>query len=201
MRRLLFLLILACSLGNAFGQAADTAMCRLTPAQFPAVRGLRLGMTPDEVLSVLPTVLNKDELFKQAHSPDHWNVAHSNYAPNQNGDPPQFAGVGAVNMVFYRGKLVEFGINYTEPNYNTGDGVAWQGIADFIARIAEALQVPGFQAWTRGNGGALALKCEGFELQAPNLNFLRVVAAPFWQDDVIARQKTENDEKRRTFRP
>ena len=36
MRLLLLLLILACSLGNVFGQAADTATCRLTAAQFPS---------------------------------------------------------------------------------------------------------------------------------------------------------------------
>jgi len=197
MRRLLVLLILTCSLGNAYGQAADAATCRLTAAQFPAVRGLRLGMTPDEVLRVLPTVLNKDELFRQAHSPDHFDVAYLNYGPNQNGDPPQFAGVSNVNMVFYRGKLVDFSIYYNESN---AGGVAWLGIADFIARIAEALQVPGFQAWTTGKAGGPVLKCEGFELQA-NLNFLRVVAAPFWVDDMNARRKAENDEKRRAFRP
>ena len=200
MRRLLFLLILGCSLcGNAFGQAADTATCRLTAAQFPAVRGLRLGMTPDEALSVLPTVLNKDALFKQAHSPDHFDVASLDYAPNQNGDPPQFADVSGVNMVFYRGKLADFRIQYKEPG--SAGGVAWQGVANFIARIAEVLQVPSFQAWTRGSMGALVLKCEGFELQVPNTNVLRIVAMPFWVDDMDARQKAENDEKRRTFRP
>ena len=199
MRRLLFLLILGCSLcGNAFGQAADTATCRLTAAQFPAVRGLRLGMTPDEALSVLPIVLNKDALFKQAHSPDHFDVAYLNYAPFENGDPPQFADVGGVNMVFYRGKLADFRIQYKEAG---AGGVAWQGVADFIARIAEALQVPGFQAWTRGRTGELVLKCEGFELQVPNTNVLRMVAMPFWVDDTDARRKAENDEKRRTFRP
>jgi hypothetical protein len=108
MRRLLFLLVLSCSLGNAFGQAADAATCRLTAAQFPAVRGLRLGMTPDEVLRVLPTVLNKDALFRQAHSPDHFDVAYLNYGPNQNGDPPQFAGVSNVNMVFTGGSSLIF---------------------------------------------------------------------------------------------
>jgi hypothetical protein len=117
MHRPVFLMIVwALFTGKVFGQGTNTNACHLTPAQFPTVRGLRLGMTPDQVLNLLPPDPDKGDLARQAHSPNTYDVTSLEYVPNKHGNPPEFMGVARIFMFFYRGQLADFGVDYTPPH-------------------------------------------------------------------------------------
>jgi hypothetical protein len=195
-RPALFLIVWAFFAGKVFGQGSTNA-CRLTATQFPALRGLRLGMTPDQMLNLLPADPDKGDLAKQSHSPNTYDVASLEYVPNKHGNPPEFMNVARIFMFFYRGQLVDFSVSYTSPNEG---GVIWRDLNEFVAKVAGALQVPGPDAWVIGKQGDRVLKCEGFQVQA-YLATIRISVDPPWTDDVDARRKADQDEKRRAFRP
>jgi hypothetical protein len=198
MHRPVFLMIVwALFTGKVFGQGTNTNACHLTPAQFPTVRGLRLGMTPDQVLNLLPPDPDKGDLARQAHSPNTYDVTSLEYVPNKHGNPPEFMGVARIFMFFYRGQLADFGVDYTPPHEG---GVVWRDLNEFVTKVAGALQLPGPDAWVIGKQGDRVLKCEGLQVQA-SVGVIRISVDPTWVDDVDARRKADEDEKRRTFRP
>jgi len=196
MWQLLLLLMFGNFLGIGILTQAPGA-CRITAEQFPAVRGLKLGMTPAQVLNVLPSGAEKEELARRANSPDRHDIASLEYYPNKYGNPPQLAGVQQIYAFFYRGTLADFHIVYASPSQG---GVSWPSSNEYITRVAEALQLPGPQAWATGEHGERVLKCVGFEVQVADKNGLRIRRAGF-PEEVEARKQAEEDERRKNFRP
>jgi len=194
---LLFLLIIGGFFGRSFlAQGPDSNACRVTIEQF-AIRGLKLGMTPVQILDVLPTGDAKEDLASRANSPNRWDLESLDYYPSTYGNSPQFAGVYRMALFFYRGTLAELYIFYSFPSQG---GVSWRNLDEYISKIAEGLQLPGPQAWISGQHGERVLKCAGLELQVADSNHLRIMKLGFL-DEVDNRKKAEEDNKRQTFRP
>ena len=162
MQQLLFLLIIGGFFGRSFlAQGPDSNACRVTIEQF-AVRGLKIGMTPAQVLDVLPTGDAKEDLARRASSPNRDDLASLDYYPSTYGSSSQFAGVYRIALFFYRGTLADLTIYYSSPNQG---GASWRNLDEYISKIAEGLQLPGPQAWISGQHGERVLKCAGLELQ------------------------------------
>src|SRR5262249_39476587 len=160
MQHLVFLLIIGGFSGRTFlAQGPDTNACRVTIEQF-AVRGLKLGMTPAQVLDVLPTGDDKEDLASRANSPNRYDLASLEYYPSTYGNSPQFAGVYRMALFFYRGTLADLTIYYSSTSQG---GASWRNLDEYISKIAEGLQLPGPQAWISGPHGERVLKCAGLE--------------------------------------
>src|SRR5882724_2507551 len=56
MKQLLLVALILGAVSSAFAQTANTSTgeCKLTQAQAPAIRGIRLGMSVDQVLAQIP---------------------------------------------------------------------------------------------------------------------------------------------------
>jgi hypothetical protein len=197
MQQLLFLLIIGGFFGRSFlAQGPDTNACRVTIEQF-AIRGLKLGMTPDQVLDVLPTGDAKEDLARRANSPNREDLASLDYYPSTYGNSPQFAGIYRIALFFYRGTLAELTIFYSSPIQG---GASWPNLDAYISKVAEGLRLPGPQAWISGPRGERVLKCAGLELQVADKNHLRIIKLGF-HDEIESRKKAEEDDKRQIFRP
>jgi hypothetical protein len=197
MQQLLFLVIIGGFFGRSFlAQGPDTNACRVTIEQF-AIRGLKLGMTPSQVLDVLPTGGDKEDLAGRANSPNRDDLANLEYYPSTYGNPTQFVGVYRMVLFFYRGTLADFTIYYSSPNQG---GVSWPNLDAYISKIAEGLRLPGPQAWISGPHNERVLKCAGLELQVADTNHLRIMKLGF-PDEIESRKKAEEDKKRQAFHP
>src|SRR5262249_27061825 len=197
MQQLLFVLIIGGFFGRSFlAQGPDTNACRVTIEQF-AIRGLKLGMTPTQVLDLLPPNGDKEDLASRANSPNRDDLAYLDYYPDKYGNAPQFLGVHRIALIFYRGTLADLTIYYSS---EIQGGVSWPNVNEYISKIAEGLRLPGPQAWISGAHGERVLKCAGLELQVANTNLLRIMKLGF-HDELESRKKAEEDRKRQTFRP
>lgn len=135
--------------------ASGTNECKVTLAQAPAIRGIRLGMSVEQVLAQVPGS-EADSNFLANLSRDYFGsrnvtVVPSNYATSKE----KFAGINSISLSFLDGRLLSFFVHYNGPE--------WRSKEQFVARVAEALNLPGVGAWKARNN-ALAVACDGFEV-------------------------------------
>jgi hypothetical protein len=138
-------LIVFSALVPAFTQTSSTqpnqSNCLLTIS--PAIRGIRLGMTAEEVLALLPPG-NESQLNRRAvalaERPPNFGVARlslqSSYYPSS--AIASFAGVNSISITLLDKQVVDLGVSYSGPNSNPR-GPAWNSIDDFITKIMRTL--------------------------------------------------------------
>lgn len=163
--------------------------CNLTEATAPSVRGLRLGMTTQQLLAVFPSVMKKKEMkdaaekaqpatgsefvlpgiankkemdaIDKAKSATGNEAVYLGFDPASDGaDRQQFAGVTAVSAAVYKARVVDFGIQY--------DGATWRNIDEWVAKVSESLVLPGKDSWVTGPSEHpnKVLRCDGIEIEA-----------------------------------
>lgn len=154
-------LLIALVLGSVSTAAAQTSNtpgageCKLKLSQAPAIRGIHLGMTANEVLAQIPGSEADSDLLARL-SRDYFGsrsavVRPEGYVTSKE----KFAGVNSISLGFLDGRLMSFSIRY--------DGPEWRSIEQFVARVAEVLNLPGVGSWKPNNNG-LAIACDGFEI-------------------------------------
>jgi hypothetical protein len=96
MQQLLFLVIIGGFFGRSFlAQGPDTNACRVTIEQF-AIRGLKLGMTPAQVLDVLPPTDDKEDLARRANSPSRLDIGALTITPINMEIPNLWVSIGLL---------------------------------------------------------------------------------------------------------
>src|SRR5437870_11517101 len=130
---------------------AQSTSCPLKPDQLahaPELFGVRLGMTPPEVKTLLPLV--------QFGRPDPFGVMKTSFNPHFDSrvDKTAFPDVRTISLDFLDGKLVTLWIGY-ESTFK------WQNLDEFVAGIQKSLNLPA--EWAAKRGGR-QLSCEGFSV-------------------------------------
>jgi hypothetical protein len=193
------LLLLATVLGAASVVAGQTPSatagdCKLTVAQAPGIRGLRLGMTIDQTLAVFPSAQADSEVRRQLGR-DYFGSQSASVDPAKYESKEKFVGVNSINLSFLDGRLTNFSILYKGPE--------WKSDEQFAASVAEALNLPGVGSWKPIPNG-LVLSCEGFRIGVSKagansifMNDLRVDVAKIVND----RAEVPKEQARRAFKP
>ena len=193
------LLLLAIVLGTASvvpGQTPSITAsdCKLTVAQAPAIRGLRLGMTIDQALAVFPGA-KTDSDVRARLARDYFGSQSAQVMPAQYESGEKFVGVNSIYLSFLDGRLTSFSINYKGPE--------WKSDEQFAASVAEALNLPGVGSW-KSAPNVLQLACDGFQIgvQRAGQNSIhmqdrRVDVAKILSD----RAEVPKEQARRAFKP
>jgi hypothetical protein len=193
------LLLVAIVLGSASvvpGQTPSTTAgdCKLTVAQAPALRGIRLGMTIDQTLAVFPGA-QADSDVRARLARDYFGSQSAYVDPAKYESKEEFGGVNFINLSFLDGRLTSFSISYKGPE--------WRSDEQFAARVAESLSLPGVGSWKPIFSG-LALACEGFRIgvskagtNSISMNDLRVDVGKIVND----RAEVPKEQARRAFKP
>ena len=193
------LLLLAIVMGSSSVVAAQTPItaagdCKLTVAQAPAIRGLRLGMTIDQTLALFPSAQADSDVRGQLGG-DYFGSQSAYVHPAEYEAKEKFVGVNFINLSFLDGRLTNFSINYKGPE--------WKSDEQFAASVAEALNLPGVGSWKPIPNG-LALSCEGFRIgvlrtgaNSISVNDLRVDVRKIVND----RAEVAREQARRAFKP
>jgi hypothetical protein len=179
-------------------QGADSS-CHLTVKDAPAIRGIRLGMTTEELLEFFPGSHERPEIraaLEKAKSPTGYDVSYLGfYIPNYQ-DLDRFRGVESVSVTTYKDRVVDLRVTYIGPASN---GPNWRSTQEWIAKLSEAFGLPPAPGWENGN----TLKCDGMEITAGVYNGRGEIRlrAPAYQKEVRDRVESDADGKRREFKP
>lgn len=135
--------------------------CNLTAADAPALRGIRLGMSTDQLLALFPASTKRQEIknaLEKAKAPDSEAVYLSFESADGNKDA--FDGVAGISVGLYRGHTIDVSVQYV--------GHDLRNIDEWIAKLSETLKLPSREAWQTGpsENPNKVLHCNGVEIEA-----------------------------------
>ena len=190
---------------SAHSQALSQSRCTLTEANSPSVRGLRLGMSTQELLALFPASAKRwakepkeiREAREKAMAPTSSEPVFLAFEPATDAATDQFTSVDSVSVGLYKGRVTDFTVVYI--------GTVWNSINEWLAKVSETLRLPGPQHWVVGpseNPNKL-LKCSGIEIEAAiqgGGSLIRVRNTEYLKG-VDERAKAGEETKRREFKP
>jgi len=141
--------------------------CKLTLAQAPVIRGLRLGMTSDELFAIFPAnggeELDRDQQLKSPEFPPNYGYASFRFNPSNYTTKDRFIGVSSLTLGLFDRKVVYISAYYS----NTP---VFDRTGQLMEVIPRQFGLPEFKAWP-GYSESLeywdtpSLSCEGFTFQ------------------------------------
>jgi hypothetical protein len=156
-------------------------------AQVPDINGLKLGMTPEQVLALFPGS-NEDAELRASLSrpPSPLGVASFVIRPDRYKSKEQFAGITQITFTLLDGRVSSFSVGYNGPE--------WPHVDKFVAKFSEGTNLPPPDAWEAYVGmdtQLKILKCTDVEIrvfaggQGGNLNYVLM-------RDLVAEQKLKD---------
>ena len=143
-------------------QPLAQSRCSLTVASSPSVRGLKLGMTTQQLLAMFPGVSKRREMkdaLDQAKAAGGETV-YLGFDPATDANKGEFAGVALVSAGVSKGKVVDLSV--------VDVGTSWGSVDEWIGKLAEMYRLPGAQDWRVGpsENPNKVLRCDGIEIEA-----------------------------------
>ena len=137
--------------------------CSLTEANSPSVRGLRLGMTAEQVIALFPgSAKNKDmkPLLDKAKSTTGSETVYLSFDSSTSANKEKFADVASISVGFYKARVKDLDVDYV--------GTSWTNVDEWVAKLSETFKLPGLEAWVVGpsENPNKVLKCNGIEIEA-----------------------------------
>ena len=148
--------------------------CSLTIAAAPVLYGLKLGMTPDEVLALFPGSKDDPEVkSKLLLPPSQFGVSELLIRPAKFESKEKFAGINHIIFGLLDGRVSSFTVGYSGPAYPHVD--------QFVTKFVEGTNLPPPDQWQAYVGMDTQLKiliCKDFEIrvfaggEGGNLNYV-----------------------------
>jgi hypothetical protein len=154
--------------------AQEKPACVLTQAGAPDIKGLRLGMTPEQVLALFPGSEQDAEVRGNlARPPSNFGVSSFLIRPEKYGSKENFAGISQITFTLLDGRVSTFSAGYNGPE--------WPHVDKFVTKFSEGTSLPPADQWDPyvGMDNQLKmLKCVDFEIRiftggaGGNLNYV-----------------------------
>jgi hypothetical protein len=167
--------------GDSHGQ--DEPRCALTLAQAPDLRGLKLGMTVEQMLALFPGSREDNEIRTVLSRPANpFGVTNLIIRPEKYSSKSKFAGIRQINIAFLDGRLSNLYAGYNGPE--------WKHVDEFVTKFAEGTRLPAADAWEAYVGmdtQLKTLKCKEFEIsifaggQGGDVNYVKLQDTPAQQ--------------------
>jgi hypothetical protein len=152
----------------------DKTGCKRTLEELPAFKGLKLGMTTEEVLAAFPGSKGDEELRPQLSQPaGRFGTSSFIVKPAKYPNKENFAGISQIAFSLLDGRVYTFTFSYTGPAYSHVD--------KFVDKIVEGTNLPGADQWEAYQGLDTQMKtlsCKEFEIrvfaggEGGNLNYV-----------------------------
>ena len=144
---------------NPDGQ--DKPTCQLTLAGAPDIKGIRLGMTPEQVLALFPGSNEDADLRSRlSQPPSPFGVSGFVVRPDKYQSKDKFAEVTQITFTLLDGRVANFSVGYNGPEYSHVD--------KFVAKFVEGTNLPAVDQWEAyvGMDNQLKiLKCSEIEIR------------------------------------
>jgi hypothetical protein len=174
--------------------------CSLKLVQSPEIRGIRLGMTSEQLLTLFPEEANRNgitEAIKQSQRVDKYGVARFDLRPDIKTVNPRWTGVNYITIELTDERVTSFHISYAGPE--------WKSVDQLVAKLSEVFRLPDVASWEPGDESRKSLKCNGFVVdvyafRGAGENWVRVqdTSAPRLVED---RRRTAKEKERQAFKP
>lgn len=172
--------------------------CTLTLAQSPTIRGVKLGMTAEEVLALFPGRSENPTIRAALNdAPKAFGVARFGVSISRDDKP--FDGVNQFDFEFLDNQLTSFYLGYNGPE--------WKNVDEFISRLSSSLKMPAVDYWEPHSleTNYKSVKCAGFDVRVAvtpggSSNYVRV-SDPRAPQTVTVRQNEVKERARREFKP
>jgi hypothetical protein len=152
----------------------SSSNCSLTMAAAPVLNGLKLGMTPDEVLALFPGSKDDSEVKSYLlRPPGRFGESELIIRPAKFDSKEKFAGINQITLRLSDGRVYEFTVGYTGPAYSHVD--------QFVTKFVAGTNLPSADQWQAYVGMDTQLKiltCKDFEIrvfaggEGGNLNYV-----------------------------
>src|SRR5262245_10475080 len=178
--------------------------CKLTLAQAPVIRGLRLGMTSDELFAVFPAnereEFNRAQQLKGAELQPNYGVTGFVFNPSSYVTTDRFTGIGSLAFVLFDRKVVSIRANYQNAPSFDRPGQLMQIITGQFG-LPEVKDWPGHGE----NSSDPSLACDGFTFQvnaqnAYNGNFSISLTETTYKNIADERKQADRAKKREGFK-
>ena len=202
MRKLLMVLLafafVASSMNKLLARSPQ-ARCGLTEANAPSVRGIKLGMTAQQVVDLFPAVIKrremKDDIARAKAGGNE--VVYLAFEPAGDGGGDRFAGVASVVTGVQKNRVVDFSIAYAGPT--------WSSIDEWVGKLSETLNLPAARDWVVGptEDSNKVLRCSAIQIEASTQGggaTLRVRTNDSAREHA-AHAGSSDENKRREFKP
>lgn len=145
-------------------QSQKATPCALTLSQAPAVRGIKFGMTRDEIENLLGIRFVGNTLSTEDREIGLSNVGF--YRVLVNKYPEQIDGVEAIQLRLFENKVYSFSLSFERSNN-------WNNTEQFTSFVSESLNLP--KNWETAGSSVARMNCQGFRVEA-NSYFLPEVS-------------------------
>jgi hypothetical protein len=160
---------------NSF-QSQNIAPCELTLARFPAVRGIKFGMTKTEVENLFGVIFLSNSLSNEDMEMELSNLNFFRVLVNKY--PQQLDGIEAIQLRLFQNKVYSISLTFDR-------STEWNNIEQFTLSLSENFNLPA--NWTTTGSSVARMICQDFRVEAntyflpevsmTNLNALREIEA------------------------
>lgn len=177
--------------GPAFAQSR----CSLTEATAPGVRGLKLGMSVEQVSALFPgSTKRKDTRDALAKAKTAGEVVYVTFEPSDGGKD-QNVDVASVSAGFNKGRVIALSVQYLGPE--------WRNVDEWIAKLSETLGLPGVNNWQPGpsENPNKILRCSGVEVEASVEGGGGSITIRSTENSNDGQDRAREEKKKRDFKP
>ena len=190
---------------SVYSQSSAVTPCSLKVGKSPDVRGVKLGMKTEDLLALFPGSADRDEIrntLSKVEGYPHFGVISIHIGPSMYSTKARFEGIDSFSFLLVDGRVGEFHVQYRPPPF----GPKWQRPNDFIAKLAEAYELPPPANWISDPNidAVKTLRCDGFQLTASTIHYqgtLRVAATESPLTTKQQRQAAFEENIRSGFKP
>jgi hypothetical protein len=177
--------------------------CTLGAAQSPLIRGVKLGMSNQELFALFPGSAERGEIksaLANVNGYPRFGLTDFYISPADYSTKDRFAGIQQIYFVVFDGRVIRFQVYYAGPPA----GAQWSRLDDFVAKVADAFQLPPVTQWPRSRERTgKSLKCSGFQMEAETIDAKGslIVSYPDFDKTRNERRAAYDEDQRRSFRP
>jgi hypothetical protein len=139
----------------------QNSKCKLPLAQAPVIRGLRLGMTSDELFAIFRAneqeEFNRSQQLKSAELPPNYGYTNFQFYPSNYATKDRFIGIGRLIFGLFDKKIVSIGVDYSNAPQFDRPGQLMEIITKQFG-LPEFKDWPGYYEYLSNP----SLSCDGF---------------------------------------
>jgi hypothetical protein len=132
----------------------------MTLSQSPVINGLKLGMTPDQVLALFPGSRTDEEVKRDlSRPPSRFGVSHFIIRPQKYSTKSKFANNTQIIFTLFDGRVSTLYVGYDSP--------VWEHVDEFVTEFNKGRNLPAADEWEAYVGLDTQLKtlnCKEFEI-------------------------------------
>jgi hypothetical protein len=139
------LVVFSCLAFSDFVAYGQTGACSIKLDQAPSLRGIKLGMSLNQVLDLIPgsredrNVTNFLEAARRGHPDASYQKISFTFSADSYQSLPRFNNLHGITVQTFDDQVTDISVQYAYP--------PWERVDDFVAKVAESLNLPGVKEW------------------------------------------------------